>query len=111
MFCDKTCSILSTERKLTDYLKASNSKSAIRRNKIKMLYQQEGKFMEKMNNENLENVAGGSAESEYVHDLSKYVYKTVCNLPTGTCLVMQYSPAGAAMPNTQYWNGDAIFAS
>ena len=65
--------------------------------------------MEKMNNENLENVAGGSAESEYVHDLSKYVYKTVCNLPTGTCLVMQYSPAGAAMPNTQYWNGDAIF--
>lgn len=65
--------------------------------------------MENIKNENLEKVTGGDAANDYVHDLSYYVYKTVYNLPAGTCLVMQYSPAGAAMPGTQYYNGDSIF--
>ena len=63
---------------------------------------------EKLNQENLENISGGYG-TDYVHDLNNYVYKMVCNLPAGTCLVMQSAPAGPAMPGTQYWNGDSIF--
>ena len=65
--------------------------------------------MEKINNENIENVAGGNAGQDYVHDLNNYVWKTVCNLPAGSCLVMQYNPGGAFIQGMQYWNGNAIF--
>ena len=63
--------------------------------------------MEKVKDEELENVSGGYVD--YVHDLSNYVYKTVVNLPVGTCLVMQNGVAGAPIGGFQWYNGDTIF--
>ena len=63
--------------------------------------------MKKMNDQNLDTVAGG-AGVDYVHDLNNYVYRTVCNLPAGTFLVMQAAPGGAFLSQS-YVNGDAIF--
>lgn len=63
--------------------------------------------IEKMNSEELENVSGGAVD--YVHDLSNYVYKTVANLPVGTCLVMQNGAGGAPIGGFQWHNGDTIF--
>lgn len=64
--------------------------------------------VEKLNDAELENAAGGAGGQDYVHNLANYVYKTVCNLPAGTCLVMQSSPGGPAM-GVQYFNGNQIF--
>ena len=63
--------------------------------------------MKKINAEAMKEVAGGASGTDYVHDLSNYVYRTV-SVPAGTCLVMQVSPNGAFM-KTQYYNGDQIF--
>ena len=45
---------------------------------------------------------------DYVHDLSNYVYRTVANLPYGTCLVMQNGPGGAPIGGFQWYNGTTI---
>ena len=64
--------------------------------------------MKKVENAELNEVNGG-AGVDYVHDLSNYVYKTVCNLPAGTCLVLQSAPGGAPFGGYQWWNGNTIF--
>ncbi|MBO7710855.1 MAG: hypothetical protein J6S83_10330 [Lachnospiraceae bacterium] len=62
----------------------------------------------KMDEQKLEEVAGGYAMQDYVHDLNLYVYRTVYNLPAGTCLQMQITPNGAFMKE-MYWQGEPIF--
>ena len=61
----------------------------------------------KVNMEKLDQVAGGAAGTDYVHDLNNFVYKTVV-VPPGTFLVMQTTPNGAFMKE-QYSNSDSIF--
>ena len=58
----------------------------------------------------LENVAGGAVTPDEIHNLKNYVYKTVANLPMGTCLQMQTTPNGAFM-STMYYNGEPIFVN
>ena len=64
--------------------------------------------MKKVNDMAAEQAAGGFAGVDYVHDLNHFVYRTVINLPAGTCLQMQKQPNGSFM-NVMYYNGDQIF--
>lgn len=64
--------------------------------------------MKKLNDIAAEQAAGGMNGVDSVHDLNNFVYRTVRNLPAGTCLQMQVSPNGAFMKQ-MYNQGETIF--
>lgn len=58
----------------------------------------------------MENIAGGAVTPDEVHNLNNFIYRTVVNLPVGTCLQMQMTPNGPFM-SQMYYNGEAIFVN
>lgn len=64
----------------------------------------------KLNDQDLENAAGGMNTPDEVHNLNNYTYRTVSGLPAGTCLQMQMTPNGPFM-STMYSNGESIYVN
>ena len=62
-----------------------------------------------LNNEELEQVAGGNSRNDTMYNLSYYAYRTV-SVPAGTLLVMQEKPRGNFL-STYYTNGESIFVN
>ena len=70
---------------------------------------------EKMNaplgEEELDQVSGGGSFNDSIHDLSKFIYRTVCNVvqydPTAG-LTLRSTPGGAIIPGVVWQNGDHI---
>ena len=63
---------------------------------------------EKMNIENLEKVNGGY---DYLHDLSLFTARRVCNVvhyDSTSCLTLRREPGGEIIPNVGWQNGDTI---
>lgn len=63
-----------------------------------------------MNDQELGEVAGGNGY-DYVHDLSLFVTRTVCNVvrwDDSACLTFRRSPEGSIIPGIGYQNGDPI---
>ncbi|MDO4404348.1 MAG: hypothetical protein Q4C09_04850 [Atopobiaceae bacterium] len=64
-----------------------------------------------LNENELEQVAGG-ASNDYIHDLSNFIPKTVCNVvkydDPSSCLTMRYSPNGEVIYGVGWQNGDTI---
>ena len=84
----------------------------MKRNQMSMLLKRkDGMNMnEKLNKENLENVTGG-AGYDYIHDLGRFVYRTVCNVvhyDSTSCLTLRREPDGEIIPNVGWQNGDSI---
>lgn len=69
----------------------------------------------KLNNEELEKVAGGNdgmyGPRDSIHNLAYFVEHVVAHLPAGTCLVMkmQHEVGGTPMPGHVFFNGDPIW--
>ena len=58
----------------------------------------------------LDSVSGGSG-GDYIHDLSCFIHKTVCNVicyDDTSGLTMRNSPGGDIIPGICWRNGDAI---
>ena len=65
---------------------------------------------EKINVENLEEVVGG-AKKDTLHDLSRFVERTVVNVvmyDSTACLTLRKTPNGAQIPNVGWKNGEKI---
>lgn len=64
----------------------------------------------KVENENLEEVAGGSG-CDSVHDLSRFIQRTVCNVvhyDSTSCLTLRKTPNGEIIYGVGWQNGDPI---
>ena len=64
----------------------------------------------RMNESDLEIVAGGAGGSDEIRSLNNFETRTVANLPAGTVLKMQSRPNGPAMTHS-YNNGDPIMVN
>ena len=63
-----------------------------------------------LNQEELEQTAGGAATDD-IHDLSRFVERTVCNVihyDETACLTLRRSPNGSIIPGIGWQNGDKI---
>ena len=59
----------------------------------------------------METIAGGVQENEYLHDLGRFVLRTVCNVihyDDTSCLPLQRTPGGAVIPGIGWQNGEPI---
>ena len=68
-------------------------------------------MMDKINNENLESVNGGAAANDAIHDLSRFIQRTVCNVihyDDTACLTLRRTPNGEIIPGIGWQNGDPI---
>ena len=64
-----------------------------------------------MNEDILNNVAGGNAGNDWIHDLSRFIYRTVCNVvhyDETACLTLRREPGGDIIPGIGWQNGDSI---
>ena len=68
-------------------------------------------MMDKINNENLESVSGGAAGGDTLHDLSRFIQRTVCNVihyDDTACLTLRRTPNGQIIPGIGWQNGEQI---
>ena len=66
---------------------------------------------DKMNEKDLQNVAGGQAGYDRIHDLSCFIQRTVCNVvhyDDTACLTLRRTPNGEIIPNVGWQNGETI---
>ena len=66
--------------------------------------------MEKINQEEEKEIAGGAVTPDEIHNLKNFVTRTVGGLPAGTYLQMQVRPNGPFM-RQMYSNGEPIFVN
>ena len=67
--------------------------------------------MRELNMEEMETVAGGAADSDAIHDLSRFIQRTVCNVihyDDTACLTLRRTPNGAIIPGVGWQNGEPI---
>ena len=72
---------------------------------------EEKTLKEKMNAEDLQNVAGGQDGYDWIHDLSCFIHRTVCNVihyDDSACLTLRKTPDGVIIPNVGWQNGEHI---
>ena len=66
---------------------------------------------DKMNEKDLQNVAGGQGGYDRIHDLSCFIQRTVCNVihyDDTACLTLRRTPNGEIIPNVGWQNGETI---
>lgn len=64
-----------------------------------------------MNEEELEQVAGGAAAKDDIHNLKNFIEKKVCNVvhyDDTACLTLRKTPNGVIIPKVGWQNGDPI---
>ena len=64
-----------------------------------------------VDDDELDTVAGGGLGKNDIHDLSRFVQRTVCNVihyNNTACLTMRKSPGGTIIPGVGWQNGDKI---
>ena len=67
--------------------------------------------MNKVNENTLNNVAGGNDGNDRLHDLSCFIYRTVCNVvhyDDTACLTLRRTPDGEIISGIGWQNGDSI---
>ena len=68
-------------------------------------------MLNKVNETTLNNVAGGNDGMDSIHDLSRFIYRTVCNVvhyDDTACLTLRKSPNGEIISGIGWQNGDSI---
>jgi hypothetical protein len=64
-----------------------------------------------LNENELEQVAGGASAPDAIHDLKNFVKRTVCNVimyDETACLTLRKTPAGEIIQGVGWQNGDTI---
>ncbi len=72
---------------------------------------EEKKTPQELNSEELNRVAGGQGGNDLIHDLSRFVQRTVCNVihyHDTACLTMSRSPNGSIIEGIGWQNGEPI---
>ena len=71
----------------------------------------EEKNMRKLSLDEMETVAGGAPSGAGIHDLSRFIQRTVCNVihfDDSSCLPLCKAPNGDVIPGISWQNGDPI---
>lgn len=64
-----------------------------------------------LSNEELDQISGGGSNDDSIHDLSKFIQRTVCNVihyDSTACLTLRRTPGGAIIPGVGWQNGEQI---
>ena len=69
------------------------------------------KDMRELSMEEMETVSGGATSNDSLHDLNRFIQRTVCNVihyDDTACLTLRKTPNGAIISGVGWQNGDPI---